>query len=138
MGYPTEVLLADQFPVGSQWEIHTTWLDKPEHRVYRVVGYDGDGIVAATTTNGGNRGYALLSPKGFDDLTRVPDPPPCPITEPVTLWSYRPGVGAHREWTTSSNVAAVARIDNQTAITLHPPGTPVDSHEWGVYTWDKK
>lgn len=93
----------------------------------------GQGVVRAIFD-----GYVVVEPEGDrwrDDPFTLPEryfdawdvvvlPPPCPITEPVTL--YRAD-GSH--WCTQK------WRENGPLITLHPPGTVFSDRPSALYTW---
>jgi hypothetical protein len=109
--------LEEKYPIGSRWMKDTNWLGSPEHKEYRVIGYDGNGIVTATKVNDWASGYTLHAPSSLDGCERVPDPPPCPITEPVTL---------RGAYVTDLVHGSVMWLPRDRMITLHPPGAMID------------
>jgi hypothetical protein len=115
--------LEEKYPIGSRWTKDAEWLGSPEHKEYRVIGYDGNGIVTATTVNDWASGYTLHAPSSLDGCERIPDPPPCPITEPVTLEGYS-------DCWKAPMPHLVERF--QRRITLYPPGAEIDAKRYVV------
>lgn len=115
--------LAERFPIGSRWRS----ANGPDIR--RVVAIEPDHprpIVTRNLTTGGCMAWTAAEIRNW---SRIPDPPPSPITEPVTLHWY--AVRADRKsWLTAN-----PHHDDGPAITLLPPGQEPPTNATHTGTW---
>lgn len=97
---------------------------EPDNGSYQVIARDHLGRIDAWHTGSLDERWE-----------RLPDPVPCPITEPVTLLGYR---SPRLTYANRGSVADTARVCADTpqglpSVTLHPPR---DAEPYGRWTWE--
>ena len=107
--------LQERFPTGSRWKT-TTPLGS-----CTVIGIDMDRAEPHVVIRYGPTDYRAVTVRAVQDWdwVRIPDLPPCPVNEPLTLGSYQSSLDGAVAWT-SAQTHPAAKSDKK--ITLLPPG----------------
>jgi hypothetical protein len=128
--------LQERYPHGSEWR----WRISSSEPLRTVVGWEPGPVGTVIWKVNGTPQIVRCSPGTIDDgFDRVVPPPPCPITEPVTLYPYetRAGVNDKVRWVEGGWGVPLRRL-TVGPITVWPPGEAPDPQttRGGIWTWD--
>lgn len=121
--------LQERYPHGSRWRC--------PYGTVTVIAIDTDRQEPHVVWRAGATEYWASTVRAVEnDWTRIPDPPPCPITEPVTLYPYedRRTTELQGRYPHTSDATL---LGGPPIITLWPPGEAPDpkTTRGGIWTW---